>query len=86
MSGTVRFGKFQQHWSVLQLLGEWEKRLEHRIAVTQRTEPLLSNKMFMVSVSSLSSARCRGFVGFDDTWVSCPPRSGTSRSKSPRAQ
>ena len=42
--------------------------------MTQRMEPLLSNKNFRISGLSLSNARSRGLVGFGDTNISSPPR------------
>ena len=59
------------------LLGDW-KRLAHKIAITQRLDPLLSNKIFMISLLSRFNARSRGFMGFDDTDVSCPWSVGIS--------
>ena len=44
----------------------------HKIMITQRLEPLLSNVIFMIFSLSLFSALSRGVVGFYDTCVSCP--------------
>ena len=61
---------------------EHKNRLLHKIVVTQRIKPLVSNVIFMIPLLSLFSALSGGFVGFNDACVSCFPLVGAQSAAS----